>query len=179
MQNKLSAFVSVDRQFLRSVRLDTDFGRTDALHGYVLQPSGYAALETVANYINNSQQRAFTWTGPYGGGKSSLALALASLAGSDENIRTIARETLGLKKRDPVVTLFGVGKPWTVLNIVGKRESIVSEIARSIDKNFRGNRGRKPQTNGRRDVITELVRQAENPESGGVLLIIDELGKLL
>jgi hypothetical protein len=179
MQNNLSAFVSVDRQFLRSVRLDTDYGRADALQGYVLQPSGYAALETVANYICNSQQRAFTWTGPYGGGKSSLALALASLAGGDENVRGVARETLGLKKRDPLVTLFGVGKPWTVLNIVGKRESIVSEIARSIDKNIRGNRGRKPQVDGRRDVITELVRQADSVDSGGVLLIIDELGKLL
>ncbi len=179
MNDKLSAYVSVDRQFLRSVRLDTDYGRTDALNGYVLQPSGYAALETMANHLSKSQQRAFTWTGPYGGGKSSLALALASLAGGDDPIRTIAREALKLKHKDPVLTQFGKGKPWTVLNVVGKRASIISEIGNAIDQNIRGNRGRKPQINGRRDVIAELTRQAENTDTGGVLLIIDELGKLL
>lgn len=179
MKDKLSAYVTVDRQFLRSIRLDTDYGRTDALNGYVLQPSGYAALETMANHLRNSQQRAFTWTGPYGGGKSSLALALASLAGGGDRIRKVARDTLKLKPKDPVLTQFGNGKSWTILNVVGKRGSIISEIGNAIDKNIRGNRGRKPQINGHRDVIAELVRQAENPDTGGVLLIIDELGKLL
>ena len=179
MKDKLSEYVSVDRQFLRSIRLDTDYGRTDALNGYVLQPSGYAALETMANHLSNSQQRAFTWTGPYGGGKSSLALALASLAGGDDSIRTMARKALNLKSKDPVLTQFGQGKSWTVLNVVGKRNSITSEIGNAIDQNIRGDRGRKSQINGHRDVIAELVREAENADTGGVLLIIDELGKLL
>jgi hypothetical protein len=64
------ARVHVRGQFQRSVRLDTDFDRPDAISGYVLQPSPRSALQTVARHICETQQRAFTWTGPYGGGQS-------------------------------------------------------------------------------------------------------------
>ena len=36
-------------------------------------------LESMARQIRDTRQRAFTWTGPYGGGKSSLARILAGL----------------------------------------------------------------------------------------------------
>ena len=38
----LSTGVSISRQFLRSVRIDTDFGREDALTGYVCQGTAKA-----------------------------------------------------------------------------------------------------------------------------------------
>jgi DNA replication protein DnaC len=80
--------VEISRLFLRSVRLDADFGRLDALDGYVFQGTARAALESMAKQLLETQQRAFTWTGPYGGGKSSLALALASLVSRDAKLRT-------------------------------------------------------------------------------------------
>jgi len=79
MANKLSQHVTVNRQFLRSVRLDADLGRVDAMQGYILQPSAKTLLETTANHLLYTQQRAFTWTGPYGGGKSSLEWQLPYL----------------------------------------------------------------------------------------------------
>ena len=33
----------------------------------------------MANHISQTEQSAFTWTGPYGSGKSSLVVALSSL----------------------------------------------------------------------------------------------------
>lgn len=180
MQDKLTQHVSVNRQFLRSVRLDSDLGRLDAINGYILQPSAKSLLETTAKHLLNTQQRGFTWTGPYGGGKSSLALLLASLAGGAPEIRKAARHALGLAAGDGTLRFFSGKEPWTVLPIVGKRASVVDEIAKSIDAAHFSFRGRKPQLNGRRDVVTELVRAAESQSrNGGVLLVIDELGKFL
>jgi len=74
----LSDAVTVVRRFQRSVRVDTDLEATGALHGFVCQGSSKMALETMAKLMVETAQRAFTWTGPYGGGKSSLALALCA-----------------------------------------------------------------------------------------------------
>ncbi|MFH4176449.1 hypothetical protein WAJ79_26260, partial [Acinetobacter baumannii] len=76
MSKKLSELVSVHRNFLRSIRLDTDLGRADAISGYILQSPAKQLLDITGSYLLESQQKAFTWTGPYGGGKSSLALTL-------------------------------------------------------------------------------------------------------
>lgn len=170
--------VTVRSQFQRSVRLDTDFDRPDALAGYILQPSPRQALETVARHICETQQRAFTWTGPYGGGKSSLALATAVLAGGHAEGRRVGRKVLSVEPDGYVAQAFGGRKPWLVLPVVGRRESVEDLIASTLDR-LAPTRGRKPQRDGKRDVISELVRQAEAHEHGGVLLILDELGKLL
>ncbi len=76
----LSETVSIARRFRRSIRLDTDIGTQDALSGFICHGSGASVHETMAQLICESGQRAFTWTGPYGGGKSSLALALARIS---------------------------------------------------------------------------------------------------
>ncbi len=94
MARLLSGIVQMRQQFLRSVRLDADYGRSDALDGFVFQPSARIAIETLARHINETQQRAFTWTGPYGGGKSSLALALCSLVSPEKRIHESARNVL-------------------------------------------------------------------------------------
>src|SRR5260221_13607975 len=68
----LADHVSIARRFQRSIRLDTDLTRVDALQGFVCQRSAADGLLGMASQIAHTTQRAFTWTGPYGGGKSSL-----------------------------------------------------------------------------------------------------------
>lgn len=179
MPKTLSSDVVISRRFLRSVRVDADFGRIDALDGFVLQPSSSAALEILAKHIDETQQRAFTWTGPYGGGKSSLALALASLVHSDKRIQQDARRVLGVQRRDSLYRAFDAtpGDGWTVLPILGRRGSVCEEIAKAIDR-LPYRRKDKPSIS-KRNVIAELVALAESPKRHGVLLIIDELGKFL
>lgn len=180
MSSDLSNKIQVNRNFLRSVRLDTDFGRTDALQGFVLQPSARSALESISHHILDSQQRAFTWTGPYGGGKSSLALALASLAAGDETVRATAKRALGLPKSSPVLKCFGTAKPWRLISVVGSRTSITSEISSAIETNDKKSKpGRKKKVTGA-EVIGALSDLANaNDDHEGVLLVVDELGKLL
>lgn len=170
--------VRVKAKFQRSVRLDTDFDQPDALDGYILQASPRHALEVVARHVAETQQRAFTWTGPYGGGKSSLALALAVLAGGEPLGRKKAREVLRVEPDEPIARVFGGRKPWLVLPVVGRRASVEDAIGDALDE-YAPLRGRRPMRDGRRDIIAELARRAEGGEHGGVLLILDELGKFL
>ena len=92
---KLAKVVKIAPQFQRSVRIDLDFGREDALRAYVFQPSARAAIQSVARYVKESSTSAFTFTGPFGGGKSSLALLLASRLASTPSIRMAAAKRLG------------------------------------------------------------------------------------
>lgn len=108
--NLLSDTVSVSRQFLRSVNLEADLGRTDALQGYVCQDTARSLLGNMAHHINKTRQRAFTWTGPYGGGKSSLALVLGSLVSPTKSLRDEAKKILGLSSDAPRWRIDDLGK---------------------------------------------------------------------
>lgn len=178
MSADLASQVHVKAKFRRSVRLDTDFDQPDALDGYILQASPRHALEVVARHIAETKQRAFTWTGPYGGGKSSLALALAVLAGRDGPGRRKAKEVLQVQPDEPIARIFCGRKPWLVLPVVGRRVSVEHAIGEALDSHA-PLRGRRPVRDGKRNIIAELARRSEGNEHGGVLLILDELGKFL
>jgi len=179
----LSDAVTVVRRFQRSVRVDTDLEATGALNGFVCQGSSKMALETMAKLIVETTQRAFTWTGPYGGGKSSLALALCASIGSNPKLKKCARALL-----DDVPDFdraFPVGRDgWLVVPVVGRRgdpiENLREEIAGAVaaEGGTARTRPRRPDKSGR-DVIERLRREAEARPKGGVLVIFDEMGKLL
>lgn len=177
MSKKLSELVSVHRNFLRSIRLDTDLGRADAISGYILQSPAKQLLDITGSYLLESQQKAFTWTGPYGGGKSSLALTLASCVNEKKDIRDLSRSILGDEINVGIKQYFYTDEPWIVLPIVGKKTSIESQIQatlNSIDEQY------KSLINQEDSVINQLVKLAEVlPKKSGVLLLIDELGKFL
>ena len=118
----LAEKVSIARRFQRAVRIDSDVGRTDALQGFVCQRSACDALSNLAHQITATKQRAFTWTGPYGGGKSSLAVVLAGLLGPKNEVRAAAVAALGAQVAP---RLLGVLQPsrsgWLVVPVVGRR----------------------------------------------------------
>jgi hypothetical protein len=173
----LSIGVSISRQFLRSVRIDTDFGREDALSGYVCQGTAKALLESMATQIKETRQRAFTWTGPYGGGKSSLALMLCSLVGNSPTLRKKAKIILDVPSDSPINAAFSSkDEGWLVVPLVGKRTSVIDELRTTIASS--SNTASKKKNKGHSDVIGELVSIAESHPQG-VLLVIDELGKFL
>jgi hypothetical protein len=176
----LAERVTIDRRFARSARVDTDLEGTPPLTGYVLQASVAKALSTMATAQAESRQGAFTWTGPYGGGKSSAALLVASLIGGADDQRTVAREIMG----GPLSELFGGAFPeadgrWGVVAVTGRRTSLRDAITEAAATTF-GWRAKAAADAGAsdRDLIDALVRAASESR-GGALVILDELGKLL
>ena len=184
IEEVLSDYVEISRQFLRSVRVDADYGREDALHGYICQGTARSLLESMAKQIIETKQRAFTWTGPYGGGKSSLALVLCSLVSPNPIIRKKAQELLDLSSQDLINRAFPASNDgWLVLPLVGRRENVVYAIDQVLnDADSKNGMSEKkpgrPKLVKSQDVIARLLQEAESQE-GGVLLVIDELGKFL
>ena len=82
--------VYISRRFLRSIRIDTDLSDYRALDGFVCPQSSADVLLTMARHVSETRQGAFTWTGPYGSGKSSLGAALLYLVTGDEQARDAA-----------------------------------------------------------------------------------------
>ena len=93
--------VRVSRRFQRSIRIDTDLKDPSALDGFICPRSSAVVLETMAQHID-AGQGAFTWTGPYGAGKSSLVIALSALLSGNGEIRGDAATIIGQQTADTV-----------------------------------------------------------------------------
>ena len=176
MINNLDKSVTVSRQFLRSVNLEADLGRSDALQGYICQDTASELIKTMAHHINRTHQRAFTWTGPYGGGKSSLALMLASIVSPNNTLRHQAKGLLAqVIEGDVELAWEASAEGWLVIPVVGKRESVITAISMALDK-INNTKTKRPKS---KDTILRLQAEAELRKNDGVLLVLDELGKFL
>ena len=115
--------VHIARRFQRAIRIDTDLADPAALEGFICPPSSADILKTMARHIAESGQGAFTWTGPYGSGKSSLAVAFSALLNGDDDLRYYAASVLGENTADPIWdALPPRTKGWRVLPVVGRRD---------------------------------------------------------
>lgn len=164
----LKDHVYVSRNYQRSMRLDRDVHTNDALAGYVAQASTRRTLVTMAVHINGGRQTSFTWTGPYGCGKSSLALLLCELVGTREQHDRAAR-LLHLRPDEPLAKAFAQEKGWDVLIVVGRQGNLTKDLAHMLGTKRDG-----------RAVVAKLVERAQKQKApDAFLLIIDELGKYL
>jgi len=177
-EQALSDIVQISRQYQRSIRIDADVGRADALDGYIFHSTASSVIDGMCRQVASTNQRSFTWTGPFGGGKSSLAVALASALHPDKALRTKARSALQLDSKPAFDKAFPVRKGWLVVPVVGRRGSIVSELGaatrKAQGKSFDGRN--KPNA---QSVIADLLTEAKERHSDGVLVFIDEMGKFL
>lgn len=177
-KKNLSDIVQISRQYQRSIRVDTDIGRADALSGYICHATATSVVDGMCRMLSGTNQRSFTWTGPFGGGKSSLAVALASALHHDKSLRIKARQTLHLDSKPSFDKAFPVRKGWLIVPTVGRRGSVVTEIfgaLRRAQGKTAGGRN-KPTT---QTLIAELLEAATNNPHDGVLVVIDEMGKFL
>lgn len=173
----LADIIRISHHYQRSIRVDADLGRHDALAGYICHSTASSVLESMSNQIAKTNQRCFTWTGPFGGGKSSLAVALASTLHPDKSLRTLARAALKVGAIPAFDQAFPVRKGWLIVPVVGKRASVVAELNSTLRKaKGKGSDNRKVSPNA---LISELVQTAEDQSQDGVMVILDEMGKFL
>ena len=158
--------VAITPRFRRSVRLDTDYASATAIDGFHCPASFQAAVTFMAAHVSDTEQGAFTWTGPYGGGKSSLAVALACLFGAPKDIREQAAALFG----EPVIAALKSALPyfpsrWNVLPLVTERRSMAAQLAELLDL---------PSSSNGSEILKEIERRTADR---GLLLIMDELGR--
>ncbi|MBB1249146.1 ATP-binding protein [Rhizobium sp. G21] len=173
----LADVVRVERRFALSARLDSDLSGTPPLTGYVLQPSVRKSLETMVASIYDGGQRAFTWTGPYGGGKSCAALLVANLVAGAPEQRVIARTIAGPELTSQFGRAFTEEDGnWAVLALTGRRANLAKDLAMAAANAFNWPKATRSEAESDdRSLISQLETEAKR--RGGLLLIIDELGK--
>lgn len=158
---------SISSRFKRSARLDSDIGKADALSGYILQPSVAKAFETMARSLSATGQGAFTWTGPYGGGKSSAALAFAAMLGADGAAKDVATKVFGSDLNILISAAFrGSKKGRRLVALTGRRADLQDDLSQAFDCK-------------RSDLIGTIELAMSDTKRDGLFLVVDEIGKYL
>ncbi len=206
MANKtLSQYFSLNRRYSRSVNLERDVEKPDALEGYILTKRSVDALRRVlAGLKKESAGGAWTLTSVYGTGKSAFAHYLASLCSSSKSrMRSLALKitetALGAESSEYLAINSNIPKQGYVRAVaVAQREpishTIVRALLRGVETYWTPAKRNKLEvvstlkdleveiTDGKKidtKCILPLVKQIALASSTGVFLIIDELGKNL
>ena len=176
----LSDKVRIARRFQRSIRIDADHSDVNALEGFVCPKSSADVLAAVGHHVSETGHGAFTWTGPYGSGKSSLVVVLSALLGGDADLADKAMSVVG---RSAAKKLLGALPPkssgWVTLPVVGRRDSAARVIGEAIEAHGLVKPQKKPWADD--TVVATLIEVANrHPRSeGGLVVFIDEMGKFL
>lgn len=177
----LAKQVRVARRFLRSIRIDTDLCDYRALEGYICSQTTKEVLLAMAHHISETGQGAFTWTGPYGGGKSSLAMGLSALLSTDKKMRQEAEQVFDIQLCKSIQKALPLReKGWNVLPVVGWRGDPIDSIGDALRK-F-GLVSRRPRGGWTEKNLIEAIQKialAEQDQFGGLIVFIDEMGKFL
>lgn len=171
--------IEIKARFQRAIRIDSDLNNPESIEGFICPQSSADALLNMVRHISGTGQCAFTWTGPYGSGKSSLLVALGSLLSNDKKCRAIAREALGSNIAEEILeTLPPKTKGWKIVPVVGRKDSPLRVIAESLQKEGLLN---DLDNLSETSLIEALLDAAKDKtrSSGGLILFIDEMGKFL
>lgn len=184
----------IEGRYLRSVNLERDFSDPQALNAYVLTPQVKQYLERMVTGLSpSSGRRAWRVTGDYGAGKSSYALALSRLlSGERKHLPKDIREAVNFRS-------IGARPDLLPVLMTGSKAPLSASLLRSLKQAIMGQAlsGRRlgvlakieaalsPAENGIPDEITvNLITETADSlrhtgRASGLLIVIDELGKLL
>ncbi len=177
----LADYVQVARRFQRSIRIDTDLSDPAALEGFVCPESSAVVLQTMARHIAADGQGAFTWTGPYGTGKSNLVVALGTVLSGNSKVRNSTTAVLGT---ETAMAIWNALPPrtrgWRILPVVGQRARPAQILGEGIER-ARLVRTRPEEIWTDANVLRTLTRIAKRDprNTGGLIIFIDEMGKFL
>ena len=192
-------------RFCRSVNLAADFAAEDALRDYIVTPLTREVLRRItAGLRPGAKERAWSIIGPYGVGKSACALFLAKFladsrdAGARELLRSvdnglyeeICANVPGLADGGFFVTLLVGSRAPLATAILGslsrallsakwlssQAEDVVGDAARLYAWSQRGERIPNEQVCA---IIERAAALVVSEGALGLILIVDELGKLL
>lgn len=193
--------IAVNAHYTRSINIERDRGSRAVVQAYLPSAAGVELLDTIAGTFGaDDQPRAWSLVGPYGSGKSSFALFLHELLGPGEAgtaaCKVLARENRG------VARAFSRQRPWCRVVLSASDEPLSERLLCALDDaataHWAGRKGRRPdilrrirqareqvrEKGGIRDshlleLVDDLQATLERAKEGGLLLLVDELGKFL
>ena len=177
----LADTVSIARRFQRSIRIDSDYIDRAALEGYVCPKSSAEVLLAVSHHVSETGHCAFTWTGPYGSGKSSLVVALSALLGGNDDLQACAEIAVGKDVAGKVRAALPLRrKGWITIPVVGCRDDAAHVIGQALEELGLASPSKRKGWTDNTVISTLIELSRRHPRSeGGLILFIDEMGKFL
>ncbi len=171
----LSSKVHVSERFQRSIRIDTDIGDEGIISSFICPQSSVEVLLSMARGRQQAGEAAFTWTGPFGSGKSSLVVALSALLGRETRLRPKAEKVIGEKNAAQILKSFNVPnrKGWTFVPVVGSRGNVSDALISAI----KSSTGTKAKITA--DNLVQTLGDLAKKEECGLFIVLDEMGKFL
>ncbi|MDE0349757.1 MAG: hypothetical protein OXM56_08625, partial [Gammaproteobacteria bacterium] len=189
--------IAVNTRYTRSANVERDRGSHTLVEAYLPSANSVKLLDDVADALGATDRpRAWSLVGPYGSGKSSFALFLHELLGAGRS-KTAARKVLA-REDDRVARRFARQRPWCRVALSGTDEPLSERLLAAMDDAatayWLGRQGRRPAVlarlreartrGGLRDsqlltLVDDLQQALARAGAGGLLLLIDELGKFL
>lgn len=194
---KVADRIVVNTRYTRSINVERDRGSRAIIEAYLPSLVGIELLGGVSDALGRADQpRAWSLVGPYGSGKSSFALFLHELLGTGPS-KTAARKILETENQT-IARRFAKTGRWCRVVLSGSDEPIPDRLLAALDdaarEHWADRPGRRPAVLNRircarqqhsvpDSVLLQLVddlREAlDNADAGGLLLLVDELGKFL
>ena len=209
MMAALADSISVRTRFARSANLERDSGRPEPFEGYIVTARALDVVERITGVaLTGRSGGAWSLTGPYGSGKSSLALLLDAAFGPSKPVRRVA---LGLVAETAPAVAEAIRKTHDRHGtrrtgfqrglVTATREPITHTLLRALHSAVLGTYGRIPSS--RDFAASKLLREAlrdleardarrSGPaasaivaiarclaEKAPLLLVVDEFGKSL
>lgn len=167
----LAEFIERNDYFQRSVNIDLDSNQTQAIENFYCPISYEQVLVRMATMIEQSNQSAFTWTGSYGSGKSSLALFLQALVSPNKVLSELAKDKLSPTNAQSIAHFFDNNAyDWQVMNLVGKTTSPEQLFKEALSDKSLDNISTQ-------QIFDTLSAMVEGDKK--LIIFIDELGKTL
>jgi len=190
--------IRVNTNYTRSTNVERDRNSKAIVEAYLPTSRGVSLLSQVGEALGSEDlPRAWSLIGPYGSGKSSFALFLNQLlADSDTQIGKAALKVLGAEHKD-LADCFKVEEAWCSVMLTGSAEPLSTRLVAALEQSasdfWANKKGRKPKvlqaleqakagsptTNDILELVDELQLALEKVGSGGLLIVVDELGKFL
>ena len=128
----------------------------------------------MSRHVAETGHTAFTWTGPYGSGKSSLVVALCAAMAASSKSRDAAVHALG---EDVTAALWDAlplkSQGWRILPVIGRRAPLAQVVGEALEE-----RGLVEASAGRRWTDAAVLNRlaalaAEHPRTHGGLIVIN------
>ena len=201
----LSSYFKLYRRYYRSVNLERDLDKSDAVKGYVLTERTMIAMQRILSSIGDpNAHRAWTLTGVYGTGKSAFTHYLAALCAPEKSLVSqaalkIAKQTFSADSPEvkaietipesglirAVATAQREPLSWTIVRALARgadlfwkeKQKLSPDFLRHlIDWQAEVELGRCRITDQQ---ILKIIKEIIQIAKVDILLVIDELGKNL
>ena len=190
--------IHVNTRYTRSINVERDRGSPSIIEAYLPTTRSINLIEDVATAFGpKDQPRAWSLIGPYGSGKSSFALFLHELLGPAGSAKRAAAKVLA-GEHPTLARRFARQGAWCRVVLTGSEEPLAARLLAALDDAATAFWAGKP---GRKPAVIEEIRRArkqrkvadsqlltlmdslqtalERNGAGGLLIVIDELGKFL